>query len=448
MCEQAKDLRILEIISTSANLELADIKSIVKSCNNLEILRLVGCHINSEACKALFNEAKCERLHTLDLSHNNITKDDIRFTSDNLMSLEYLFLLGNEKDFDDEDFKSKVLEQLPNLKVIRARENDYSSLSDNNVFTHTLFNAIYNLLNTFEKSDSDMLKLANLLRNDSVLPFEVKEVSSLILESAINGCAEAQYFAGMLFQKDYYLGDELIGNPFKSKFFKPSFSTALSYFQMAADNDHPGAMYKIGQFHEYGLSSNLEKSDEKAFEWYLKSAEKNYPEGLLRIGEFYMLGIGCTQDEKKGIEYIIEAAEFECQKAQSLLANFYENGKVGEDGELLIERNLDLAHKWYSRYLDRKPDHKIFFRLGCLHLYEYEWENRDLELAINLFEQSAKLGNGSACFVLGEFYLSVVKNYEMSYFWFREGARLGHPEALKALNMFDTYDSRDTNSNK
>lgn len=197
---------------------------------------------------------------------------------------------------------------------------------------------------------------------------------------------------------------------------------------------------RLGEFYEYGKS--FDKSDEKALEWYNKAADLNYPDALMRVAEFHFLGIATPVDDLKGLEYLKKAADNGNLKALGLLAGFYEDGKVSESGQVLLEPNLDLADQTYSKYLSIDPNNSgILFRAGCLHMFEQEWEQADMEYAFSCLQRSSKLGNSRASFVLGKFFLDN-QNGELAYSFFLIAKKQGHPKADEALSIFDVIDSR------
>lgn len=196
----------------------------------------------------------------------------------------------------------------------------------------------------------------------------------------------------------------------------------------------------MGEYYEYGKS--VKQSDEKALEWYNKAADLNYPDALMRVAEFHFLGIGTPVDDSKGIEFLKKAAENSNLKALGLLAGYYEEGKVSQSGETILEPNFDLADQTYSKYLSILPNNSnILFRVGCLHIFEEDWEGADVNYGISCLDRASKLGNSRASFTLGNFFLNN-GNANAAYSFFLISKKQGHPKADEALSIFDVIDSR------
>lgn len=173
---------------------------------------------------------------------------------------------------------------------------------------------------------------------------------------AEKGFAEAQYYVGNL-----YMTNVMRFNSFEN-ISKRNTVKAFSYFEKAALQEYPSAMYMMGLFYQQGIDpcvTNLnkafcwytkaeEKGDAlasfslgqlyedgfensgqpdfcKAFNYYIKAAERGVPEAQYRVGISLYYGKGISMDKNKGVEWIKKAAEalrYEYpNKAQEFLRN-------------------------------------------------------------------------------------------------------------------------------
>ncbi|KAF0982811.1 hypothetical protein FDP41_010790 [Naegleria fowleri] len=485
------NLKRLELVSMAISDEkdapflLGHPSECVKS--SLQELRVVGCGLSDEGLKELLLMQKSslkqfEKLELLDLSENHLTSEGVRnvLAQASFPSLKYLFLEGNSIPMEDEEevelYRSSLRQLIPSLEIVLFQKKDYS-LNLDQVFTQQLFKSIHTLASLLQEDeysssntkDGDneeerkkqgtirraayMFKLANVLENPSILSFESKQVTNLFLMAAMYDFPPAQYHMGCIFFKNYCVNDTITYNQIESKFFPKSNYTARRWFEKAAAHRHPLALLKLAHYHEFGVSG-VEQSEEKAFELTLKAAESENEcsQAWLQLGEKYLGGIGTKRDVSKGMEYLTKAAESENEEAMKLLATIYHNGlkqqpeqdeksQPQESSQTLIDDEKALY--WFTKMCEQNPENaQAFYMVGLYHLGAFgEIENQDLQEGIHALTSAAKLGHDRACYQLGGFWMQV-QNPEMSYFWFREGSRLGNEACEEALKQFEVIDSR------
>jgi len=100
------------------------------------------------------------------------------------------------------------------------------------------------------------------------------------------------------------------------------------------------AMFLVASFYHNG--DNVERSDEKAFEWCLKAAEAGNANAMNNLGTMYATGDGVKQSMQDAARWFRAAAEEGLADAQYNLALMYENG-IG------VEANPNEAGKWLYR---------------------------------------------------------------------------------------------------
>ena len=78
--------------------------------------------------------------------------------------------------------------------------------------------------------------------------------------------------------------------------------TALVWYRLAADNDHPIAQNNLGVFYEQGIE--VHKSYRTAAKWYKKAAEVGYPYAQYNLGVLYLEGKGLKKNKDEAIYWL------------------------------------------------------------------------------------------------------------------------------------------------
>lgn len=90
-----------------------------------------------------------------------------------------------------------------------------------------------------------------------------------LLESAEQGCAEAQY----MLAECYFSGEGV----------KEDLQEALKWFLKAAEQGHAEAQHEVG-YYFYDVKKDLQE----ALKWFFKAAEQGHAEAQYRIGCYYL----------------------------------------------------------------------------------------------------------------------------------------------------------------
>ncbi len=77
---------------------------------------------------------------------------------------------------------------------------------------------------------------------------------------------------------------------------------ALSWYRLAADQDHPIAQNNLGVFYEQGLE--VGRNYRTAAKWYQKSAEVGYPYAQYNLGMLYLTGKGVKKNQDEAIYWL------------------------------------------------------------------------------------------------------------------------------------------------
>ena len=127
-------------------------------------------------------------------------------------------------------------------------------------------------------------------------------------------------------------------------------------------------MYSLAGLYYRG--QGVEQDFEQALNLYKKSSEKDMPYASFELAKMYREGLGVNCDQ--------EQAEIYFQKAF--------------DGFSLLEQ--------------KSKDDKLQYRLGQM-LYSGTGTPKDINAAIDYLEQSAKMGNDYAQYLLAKIYLEI-----------------------------------------
>jgi TPR repeat protein len=146
---------------------------------------------------------------------------------------------------------------------------------------------------------------------------------------------------------------------------------SAKYLRLAADDDHPIAIYDLGSAHYTGSNSTIPQSIQTAKEYFLKSAQMGYVEAQ------YHLGLVCFEEvdddeannidasaavqkrqeaqkqrqiQQEGLRWISLAAQGGSTPAQAMLASLYCNA-FGRQAP--VKKNLFLAKYWSQKGADK-----------------------------------------------------------------------------------------------
>jgi uncharacterized protein len=101
------------------------------------------------------------------------------------------------------------------------------------------------------------------------------------------------------------------------------------------------AQYAIGRLYEKGRG--VERNFETAISWYRKAAERGHANSEYRIAVGYAYGLGVKRDEAEGLSWLRRAANHGQKRAQKVLAQAYEEGRLG------LKADPEQAKYWYDK---------------------------------------------------------------------------------------------------
>jgi TPR repeat protein len=119
------------------------------------------------------------------------------------------------------------------------------------------------------------------------------------------------------------------------------FTEARVYYEKAAAQNQPEALYALARFTDDGLGG-LEKDAVKATAGFLKAAKAGSLAAGNEMGVRYREGVGIQSDRPAGLGWFLVAAEAGLPAAMANLGRCYEIGDT-------VPRNYDQAGFWYAR---------------------------------------------------------------------------------------------------
>ncbi|MGL4673810.1 MAG: tetratricopeptide repeat protein, partial [Wohlfahrtiimonas sp.] len=148
------------------------------------------------------------------------------------------------------------------------------------------------------------------------------------------------------------------------------------------------AYYVVSLYYSVGddeLGTN--KDEMKRYEYLKKSADLGFAEAQLQYG-FYLLNQGKPAD---GMIYIQKSADNQYLPAITLLGDLYFAGYQDEDGNVVINKDIELA----VQYLEKAVvQHNQDARYTLGHIYlSPDFEKQDIAKALELFEANIDYKN-------------------------------------------------------
>lgn len=153
------------------------------------------------------------------------------------------------------------------------------------------------------------------------------EALPLIRTAADGGHAQAQFTLGSM----YAFGQ---GGLAQSR------EEARAWYERAAAQGHPVALYNLGLYYDNGLGVAQDRA--RALTYYKRGAAAGDAKAAYNAGELLFRGDGVPADAAQGIAYMEQAARKNTAKAQISLGYIYENG-VG------VPRDAERALDYYAR---------------------------------------------------------------------------------------------------
>ncbi|KAK8886576.1 spindle assembly checkpoint kinase [Tritrichomonas musculus] len=168
-----------------------------------------------------------------------------------------------------------------------------------------------------------------------------------------------------------------------------NFIKAKEYFELAAKQQNPEGLLKLGLLYYEG--EGVEKDYSKAKEYFELSAKLENSFALIRLGLIYLLGKGIEPDYQKALEYFQIAADKQNVQAFYYLGFIFENG-LGVKSDIkkaiefyqsaaIHENSVKLYDPGQIFVIDLDENNLFYYpssnNLGLIYITEFCYENRD-----------------------------------------------------------------------
>ena len=222
-----------------------------------------------------------------------------------------------------------------------------------------------------------MIKIRHRMVDGENLPISQQEMEDLIQRSAESGNPDAQCEMGIILLRDD------CGRP-------KDVQQSIKWLSLGADQEHPQSMQILG-IHLFHGFTEIAKDREKAIDLLRKAAKKGNLGAQIDIGQIYAFDPEYEDRKKEGFNILLPLAEAGNENAFRPVAIMLQNG-IG------VEKNTDSAIEWFTKSA-KKGDASSQYELGDIYLNE-----KNIKLAMDWYTKSAENGDIKAQNKLGEIY--------------------------------------------
>ncbi len=212
------------------------------------------------------------------------------------------------------------------------------------------------------------------------------------LKASELGYSDSQYMLGMIY--------ETIGHE------ESDLSKATHYYELAAKQDHPYALYTLG-------INSLEAERFKDAVFYLeKAANQQYVLAAYTLAMYYHEKE--PQYPLKAFEWFMVAAKQNHTESEYYVGLYYQNAKG-------VPQNIEQAIQWYERAA-MKENKNALYHLAMILIKQ---ERKDFVTVAKLLEKAAKLDHPNAQYNLAVMYQKgdgVEQDMQKALFWYEKAA--------------------------
>ena len=200
---------------------------------------------------------------------------------------------------------------------------------------------------------------------------------------------EAQGLAGFIYDKG-------LAGP-------PDYVKAMEYYTKSAENGWDFAQFYLGALYEKLCNY------ERACFWYEEARKQNYAFAKNSLALLLLNGYGVKQDIKAGYELLKEAVDQGCSMAMCNVAAIHYLGVYG------MPKDISLVIQMYRNAINAGCS-IAKYRLAELYK-EGKCVPRDMDLATELYEQSANEGFDKAQVAFGDILMNKME-FEKAIYWY------------------------------
>jgi len=260
-------------------------------------------------------------------------------------------------------------------------------------------------------------------KNKFDIKYDYKQAEKNLMKSAELGDVQSMY----VLANEYELGSRL----------KQDFDYAAKIYQVASDNGHKLAQYRLGTFYYRGVG--VKKDYKKSCDMYEKSI--SYPGSSYNLATCYQNGEGRKKDLKLASKYFLDAANKLHLDSQLQIAMDYHFGRAGEI-------NYTKARSWYKKVINNyhsapfnKHDPEKIRLMAKYNLANLIYDGKggasSHNRAFKLYKEAAKGNESNAQNTLGIMYFEghgTKVDKEKAKYWFKKSAAHGNENAKENLS--------------
>lgn len=258
-----------------------------------------------------------------------------------------------------------------------------------------------------------MNQLAMMYQEGRGVKVNLAEAFSWWKQSAEQGNAEGLYYLGVF----YGTGDVV----------RLDYKKSRAYFEQADQLGYDDASYQLGLYYQFGMG--VKANIEKALEYFERAASNGHADAAEHAAQIYYRGnYGVTVDYKKAFDLYLIAADQNHEESMWYVINGY---LTGEGTEQNHEKALELIMRAYELGY-----HNILVLTG-IHFFMLS-DDDSLDIAEQLFTESAELGNAMAYYMMGRIVIRRNKGENTlaeALKWFDKGAYYGNEKCIEIIKQ-------------
>jgi uncharacterized protein len=198
---------------------------------------------------------------------------------------------------------------------------------------------------------------------------------------------------------------------------------AAQVFTASAKNGDVDSYAALGNMYARGI--HFKKDYEEAYKWLKLAADFDHPTAMFELAKFYIEGYGIPKDEQKSMTLLIRASELGEPSAQFLLGLIYQEGGFG------LEKNERESLNWFMKSA-KLGNTEAQLKVGDAYL-EGNLLSKDVGKAFEYWTKSAEKNNITAMKRLRSFYIDGIDNIDLASTWTLKAAELDDSESQRQL---------------
>lgn len=193
-----------------------------------------------------------------------------------------------------------------------------------------------------------------------------------------------------------------------------------------ANNQNINAMFLLGVYYYQIQSYDLSR------EWLEQAANQGHAGAMNQLAWIYREGLGVDENLDYAVTLHSYSAEADYPRAMTNLAYLYSIGQG-------VEKDLDISAMWYKRAAELNSASAIY-AVAMYNLTGTGGVQKDEQEGLSLLMKSAELGHKRAMYAMGKRYENgdgVIQDMDQAIKWYSESAKLGEPDAMKAMSRLN-----------